>query len=132
MEVRAGQRSSTIAQAMAHNTSTIERDLDMFRRVMEARGERETALAQLDAAQADLRSAYERFLAMFAREIADDVANGQHEPDAVIGAERVHTHPVDADAVARMSLPQDNQPTTAVVLAARRAAVHRAERYETR
>lgn len=122
MEVRAGQRSSTIAQAMAHNTSTIERDLDMFRKVMEARGERETALAQLDAAQADLRSAYERFLQMFAREIADDVANGhEHEAAPVVGTERVHLHPNDATMVDTISRADYA-----------RIAAHRAERYETR
>ncbi len=125
MEVRAGQRSSTIAQAMAHNTSTIERDLDMLRELMKARGECETALAQIDAAQADLKSAYERFLAMFAREIADDVANGhEHEPAPVVGAERVHLHPDDEamiDAIDRIGRADYA-----------RIAAHRAERYETR
>jgi hypothetical protein len=30
MEVHSGQRQSTMAQAMAHNASTLDRDLDML------------------------------------------------------------------------------------------------------
>jgi hypothetical protein len=113
MEVREGQRSSTIAQAMAHNTSTIERDLDMFRPLLEARGET-SLLAEIEAAQRALGVAYQHFLAVFAAEIERDVQH-QHQPDAVIGAERVHVHASDAEFAT-----------------AARVAEHRAERYETR
>lgn len=114
MEVRSGQRSSTIAQACAHNTSTVERDLDMFKPLLEARGESD-ALAEIEAAQRELQSAYTRLMVAFADEITRDVAAG-HEADAVIGAERVHVHPID-----------EASAQTAAHIAA-----HRAERYETR
>lgn len=38
MEMRPGQRTSTMVQATAHNLSTVDRDLDMLVKIMEARG----------------------------------------------------------------------------------------------
>jgi hypothetical protein len=111
MEVRAGQRSSTIAQACAYNTSTVERDLDMFLPLLEARGEHDAA-SEIRTAQRQLREAYATLLSAFADEITRDVANGtaSHEH----GNERVHA----ADE--------------ALISDAMHAAAHRAERYETR
>jgi hypothetical protein len=86
MEVREGQRSSTIAQAMAHNTSTIERDLDMLRALLKARGET-ALLAEVEEAQRALGNAYQHFLAIFASEIERDVAH-QHLPEPTVGNER--------------------------------------------
>lgn len=82
MEVRPGQRSSTIAQAMAHNTSTIERDLDMFEELLSARGESEL-LAQVQHAHNHLRHAYAGLLSVFGQEVATEVEDT---------AGHLHTH----------------------------------------
>lgn len=123
MEVRPGQRSSTIAQAMAHNLSTIERDLDMFKPLLEARGEHEL-LATVEAGHEAMKVAYARFLDCFIHEIQRDVAHGHDHADAdhLHGNEREnvthhpHVHPVDREAV----------------LVAAEHAAHDAEKYETR
>jgi hypothetical protein len=88
MEVRAGQRSSTIAQACAHNAATVERDIDMFIGLLEARGERDKATA-LHRAQAHLRRAYADLLMLFT---------------AFVAAEEEHVH------VLRDHHPGDDQP----------------------
>lgn len=72
MEVRPGQRSSTIAQAMAHNTSTVERDLDMFKPLLEARGEA-ALLRRIETAHQHLKEAYALFLSVFADEVTTEV-----------------------------------------------------------
>jgi hypothetical protein len=64
MEVRAGQRSSTIAQACAHNTATVERDVNMFRKLLEARGDTAKA-ADLAQAQRELQKAEANLLELF-------------------------------------------------------------------
>lgn len=38
MEMRPGQRTSTMVQAAAHNLSTVDRDLDMLVEIQKARG----------------------------------------------------------------------------------------------
>lgn len=75
MEVRPGQHSATIAQAMAHNTSTIERDLDMFLELVRARRDH-MAEATLAQAQHHLRAAYAILLSEFGVEVAAVVADG--------------------------------------------------------
>jgi len=78
MEVRPGQRTATVAQAMAHNTSTIERDLDMFRKLLEARNEGEH-LALVEKAQEYLNRAYAIFLEQFGEFVAEeDNLDGTH------------------------------------------------------
>lgn len=79
MQVRPGQRSSTMAQAMAHNVSTCERDLDMYIALLSARGQHEAASECRDA-QTRLHGAYEMLLGAFTNEIVKDVAHG-HNPD---------------------------------------------------
>lgn len=76
MEVRVGQRSSTIAQALAHNTSTVERDLDMFEVLLKARGD-VASLATVKDAHEHLRRAYATLLAQFDYEVADEVADAE-------------------------------------------------------
>lgn len=79
MEVRPGQRSSTIAQAMAHNLSTIERDLDMFRPLLEARGETEL-LTEIEQGHEHMKRAYACFLNVFTIEVKTEVHSGHdHE-----------------------------------------------------
>jgi hypothetical protein len=88
MEVRPGQRSATIAQAMAHNTSTVERDLDMFTPLLRARGETEL-LAKIECAHEHLRAAYAEFLAVFTEEVKTEVTSGHdHSHDHDHGSER--------------------------------------------
>lgn len=69
MEVRAGQHASTIAQALAHNLSTVDRDFDMFRELLTARGDTAT-LDQVDRAQELTHRAYANMLAVFGQELA--------------------------------------------------------------
>lgn len=88
MEVRSGQRSSTMAQAMAHNTSTIERDLDMYRKVLGARDDH-AGLQRLELAQRHMRDAYQILLSLFAYEVEQDVKHGRGAPlGERVGAER--------------------------------------------
>lgn len=78
MEVRAGQRSSTIAQAMAHNVETVRGDIKMFREVLERRGENERIVA-LNRAAENLDRAYADFLELFGEFVAEEEAErGQH------------------------------------------------------
>ena len=79
MEVRPGQRSSTIAQACAHNLSTVDRDLDMFRPLLAARGETELLALVNDAAE-HMHAAYAQLLAVFVDEITTEVrVHGDHD-----------------------------------------------------
>lgn len=74
MEVRAGQRASTIAQACAHNTKTVCGDIEMFRELLMRRHEHEMVRA-LDHARDELDRAFAGLLEMFgefaSREEAD-------------------------------------------------------------
>ena len=119
MEVRPGQRSSTIAQAMAHNVSTIERDLDMFRPLVAARGETEL-LATIEAGHEALKVAYARFLECFVAEVEQEIANGgDHDHDFHDHERLAPVHLVDAEMI---------EQAEAVMRRDARAA----ERYETR
>ena len=91
MEVRAGQRSSTIAQACAHNVTTVERDCDMFATLLEARGDDERLVA-LRRAQHNLTHAYADLLELFGEYVSEeeqehgrhhDHDNGTHERSLV-------------------------------------------------
>jgi hypothetical protein len=94
MEVRAGQRSSTMLQAMAHNLSTIERDLEMLTPVLKARGQ-SAILGTLAEGHAHMTAAYESFLQCFVREIEAEILSGHDHPhsDDAEGTERVHIGP---------------------------------------
>lgn len=98
MEVRPGQHSVTIAQACAHNVSTVDRDMDMFRKLLVARGDT-MGVAKLDTAQHYARIAYESLLAMYGDELADYVQAGHDHPQEITGNERVHAPGADADMV---------------------------------
>jgi hypothetical protein len=112
MEVREGQILSTIEQAMAHNTRTIQSDLPMLKALLKARGET-VKLAQCDEALRHLTVAYNTFLQMFADTLmANEVGCHTHN---VVGSEHVHVHPSDAEIVREAT-----------------ALTHRAEKYESR
>ena len=137
MEVRPGQRSSTIAQAMAHNLSTIERDLDMFKPLVAARGE--TALLEtIEAGHEAMKIAYARFLECFVNEIQIEVAHQHHHDvnsDDAVGNERVHEHhehihPVDQALISDATDLLGERD--ADLQSAMTRAAHSAERYETR
>jgi len=87
MEVRPGQLTSTILQAMAHNTSTIDRDLDMLREVLKARGQ-DDLLESVQSAQWDINRAYETFLHAFGHAVQMLHNGGVHTHDDPIGNER--------------------------------------------
>ncbi len=79
MEVRPEQHHATIAQAMAHNTSTIDRDLEMFVEVLRARvksGHHPDAAEVLDSvlsAQGQIHRAYAQLLTVFGEFVAHGV-----------------------------------------------------------
>lgn len=96
MEVRAGQRSSTIAQACAHNTATVERDVNMFRKLLEARGDHVKA-ADLAQAQRELQRAEANLLELF----GEFVSSEYHPADGLAedhGSERTFTAQAKHDA----------------------------------
>lgn len=98
MEVRPGQRAATIAQALAHNLSTVDRDFDMFRKLLEARGDTET-LTTIEAAQRLTHKAYANMLDVFGEEVAAeeaDPAGHLHEHDH--GSERSFVEQAHHDA----------------------------------
>lgn len=89
MEVRPGQKSSTIAQAMAHNISTVERDLDMFEMVLQARGQ-EDILTAIRHEHDSLRKVYAGLLEIFSEEVSREVIHWNSAPahEHVHGNER--------------------------------------------
>lgn len=99
MEVRPGQHAATIAQAMAHNTSTIDRDLDMFRELLEARNDRVT-LGSVEQAQELIHRGYAILLDLFGEELAAaEMDAAGHLPHAhEHGAERSFAEVAHADA----------------------------------
>lgn len=97
MEVRAGQNTATIAQAMAHNTSTIERDLDMFRKLLEARKEGEH-VELVNRAQDYLHRAYAIFLEQFGEFVAEQVNPDDHVHTDDHGHERTFVEQAHHDA----------------------------------
>lgn len=72
MEVREGQHTSTIAQAMAHNTNTVIGDMDMLEKLMAKRGE-DDLLVAVKRAHDNLRRAYADLLDVFGEECASEV-----------------------------------------------------------
>jgi hypothetical protein len=105
MEVRAGQHGSTIAQAMAHNTSTVERDLDMFEELLKSRqkaGDTDSGALLVDVVQAHthLRLAYATLLRSFGEEIGREVqdTHGHAHDHDTIGSERTLTEQAHHDA----------------------------------
>lgn len=82
MEIHPGQLASTMVQACAHNISTVDRDIDMFKGVLAARGRTEL-LQNVEDAHAVISVAYEKLLQCFADEVQREVAvHGEHaHPD---------------------------------------------------
>lgn len=101
MEVRPEQHAATIAQAMAHNTSTVDRDLEMFVELLRARAAHDPAVTTvLDTvlrAQREIHRAYEALLTVFGEEVASHVSTleGHHHDH---GAERTLAEVAHHDA----------------------------------
>lgn len=78
MEVRAGQRSSTIAQACAHNIQTVLDDGEMFCTLLTSRGEHERVKA-VERSMNNLRRAHADTLELFGEFAAEEEATyGRH------------------------------------------------------
>lgn len=139
MEVRPGQRLSTIAQAMAHNTNTVRGDMDMLQELCVARGHNHV-IDKLRAALEHLDGAYNEFLTIFADELRHDLQHhgdttdpeyhhGGERPASDVPAEHAHPHEhphikvVDRDMLVQLGL---GDSLTAI------RAVQAAERHETR
>lgn len=80
MEVRPGQRLSTIAQAMAHNTNTVRGDMDMLQELCLARGHNHV-IEKLKSALDYLDGAYNEFLTIFSDELRHDLEHHGDTPD---------------------------------------------------
>ena len=120
MEMRPGQRATTMAQALAHNCKTLQGDTEMFRKILIARGDVES-LHNLEQAQAEINRAYNSLMTTFELELVHDIEN-EHNPDETIGQEREHVHGSALDK----AMLEDAAENAAEI------AAHRAQRYETR
>lgn len=82
MEIHEGQQSTTLVQAMAHNASTQDRDLDMLIKVLSARGRQDMA-DSVEHAQRHIHAAYATLLESYGEMVAEHVQDD---------AGHVHTH----------------------------------------
>jgi hypothetical protein len=88
MEIHSGQRQSTMAQAMAHNASTLDRDLDMLITVLVNR-HGGVLLDSVRAAQDHIHRAYAGLLDVYGESVAAEVTDPEgHVHDHDHGQER--------------------------------------------
>jgi hypothetical protein len=134
MEVRAGQHSSTIAQAMAHNTDTVLGDITLFRKLLESRGEHERVVA-VDRAEGNLKRAFADFLELFGEFCAEEEAqHGKHHSAHRAAGddgtnERTHVH----EDLGRIGHTDgDHRPDAAELAKVRKHAERTAAPYFTR
>jgi hypothetical protein len=107
MEVRPGQHITTVSQAMAHNLSTVDRDLDMLRKLCQARHDH-AAMQEVDELQRAVHAAYAQALTMFGVELARveaDSAGHVHDHDH--GNERSFIETAHHDA--RLARPYETR-----------------------
>lgn len=83
MEVHSGQRTATMLQAMAHNASTIDRDIDLLIATIEHRHGAATLLGSVRRDQELIHRAYAGLLELYGETVATEVA----DPDG-----HVHAH----------------------------------------
>jgi hypothetical protein len=81
MECHAGADKATMAQAHAHNLSTVDRDCDMFTRVLNARKDFEGART-VEHLQSVVHRAYAGFLELFGEYAAEITPHGIHSHDS--------------------------------------------------
>lgn len=88
MEIHKGQMTSTMVQAMAHNASTLDRDLDMLESVLAHRGD-EATLHRVIGAHSQIASAYQVLLSAYGQAIGDQEVDDRGHVHQH-GNERVH------------------------------------------
>ena len=97
MEVHSGQRQSTMTQAMAHNASTLDRDMDMLVELLVRRGG--VILEPVKAAQDHIHRAYAVLLNAYGEAVAAEVADPEgHVHDHDHGHERSFVEQAHHDA----------------------------------
>lgn len=87
IEVKKGMHHPTVAQAMAHNTSTVERDMDFLRVYLMARGDTQS-LEEIDRASMHLHAAYTILLAHWKCIMADCTDDAVYEGPGIQPTER--------------------------------------------
>src|SRR5688572_26032269 len=89
MNVRAGQKLSTITQAMAHNTATIIGDMDLLEEYCIAKG-MDAALPSIQRCKEHQQAAYATYLGLFREAVHGEYGeeDHDHEDDQEIGEER--------------------------------------------
>lgn len=99
MTVHPGQRLTTMAEAMAHNTHTVLGDIDLLRATLTGRRELE-ALRDLENAGRHLLEAYAAFLGLFQAEVGREVqdSDGHVWHGETVGNERSLTEQAHHDA----------------------------------
>lgn len=97
MTVHSGQRLSTMAEAMAHNTHTVLADIDLLRAVLAGRKQIE-AIRDLEQAGRHLMEAYAAFLGLFQSEVGREVQDADGHVPASVGNERTLTAQAHHDA----------------------------------
>lgn len=96
MEVRAGQRSSTIAQACAHNIQTVLDDAEMFCTLLTSRGEHERVKA-VRRSMENLKRAHADTLELFGEFAGEEEAlYGRHHDHDDGTHERLTPEEIDA------------------------------------
>jgi hypothetical protein len=83
MEIHPRQHTTTMVQAMAHNTRTILSDCDMLHTVINTRECPSEYPDTLARATSELNNAYTDFMLLYARCLSDAV-----QVDKVVGSER--------------------------------------------
>ena len=97
MEIHSRQQTATMVQAVAHNSSTIDRDLDMLIEVMKRRGG--VLLDPITQAQDHIHHAYAILLDAYGEAVAVEVADPDgHVHDHDHGHERSFVEQAHHDA----------------------------------
>jgi len=91
MEVNADQKTDVMLQGVAHNASTIDRDMDMVLRVLDARGEHEK-VAACARFQRLIHEAYALMLEEYGVSVAEYAATDAGGR-VLVGSEK-HTHTI--------------------------------------
>lgn len=94
MEIHEHASAATMTQACAHNLSTVDRDIDMVKKVLTARGQHE-AVRTFEHAQQYAHHAYADLLELFGEEAATIVPAEIHSHDHA-GNERSLVEVIDS------------------------------------
>jgi hypothetical protein len=133
MEVREGQKTTTIAQALAHNLSTSDRDFDMFIKVLESRKDTDT-LVTVRHAQDLTHRAYAAMLEVYGEELEQALT---HHHDHGTGTEHLegtdeHASLTDLAAALKAGEQVGNERRIPSLVEAEHHDAELARRFETR